>query len=191
MSGPFAWLQANPSVREAVLRDAELDGKALPDALLADPLKLIDLSKAVVIEAVKRDAPEGVVEGLMVPVRRMVRFGSQVDQYGHLTATFSQAQGLRDRSELEPVFEQALATAPDEANKRMLQLGLDVLAKSASLEELVVHADEIVMKPNGGATELSPGAQCAICCGLGCLLCEVACLACCVVGCVACGSSGG
>jgi hypothetical protein len=188
MSGPFAWLTANPSVSEVALAEVELGGKALPDALLADPRKLIDFSKAVVIEAVKRDAPEGVVEGLMVPIRRMVRFGSQIDQYRHVTTTLSQAQGLRDRWELEPVLGQALASAPDDANRRMLQRALDVLTRSESADELMVKADEILMRPDGGATELSPGGQCLLCCGLGCLACKGGCLVCCIVACITCGS---
>jgi hypothetical protein len=188
MSGPFAWLMANPSVRDAALNEVELGGKALPDALLANPLTLIDFSKAVVIEAVRRDAPEGVVEGLMVPIRRMVGFGSQIEQYRHVTTTLSQAQGLRDRAEFEPVFARALTTAPDDANRRKIQAMLDVLEKSESVEELVAKADEIVMKPGGGTTELSPGAQCAVCCGLGCLACKGGCLVCCIVACIACGS---
>jgi hypothetical protein len=188
MSGPFAWLQANPSVGEAALAEVELGDKPLPDALLADPLKLLELSKAIAIEAVKRDAPEGVVEGLMVPIRRMVRFGSQIDQYRHVSTTLSQAQGLRDRWELEPVFTQALASAPDDANKQALQRVLDLLARSESVDELVVRADEIITKTNGGPTELSPGGQCVLCCGLGCLLCKGGCLVCCIVACIACGS---
>ncbi len=189
MSGPFGWLQANPSVSEAAVAEVAWDGKALPDALLADPLKLLDFGKAVVIEAVRRDAPEGVVEGLMVPVHRMARFRSQIDRYRHVTTTLSQAQGLRDSWELEPVLTQALATAPDDANRQLLQRALDVIARSASVDELVSNADDIVLKPNGGPTELSPGGtQCAICCGLGCLACKGGCLVCCIVACIACGS---
>ena len=188
MSGPYAWLQENPSVRDAVLAEADLGGKALPDALLADPLKLLDLAKAVVIEAVRRDAPDGVVEGLMLPVRRLRQFGSQIDRYEHVTKTLSKAQGLRDRWELEPVFAEALRSAPDEANGQAIQRMLDVLERSESVDEMVVMADDIFMGPDGGGTELSPGGQCALCCGLACLLCELGCLACCVVGCVACGS---
>lgn len=188
MSGPYAWLQENPSVRDTVLAEADLGGKALPDALLADPLKLLELGKAVVIEAVRRDAPEGVVEGLMVPVRRLRRFGSQIDRYAHVTTTLSEAQGLRDKWEFEPVLAEALRSAPDEANEQAIQRMLDVLDRPDSVDGLVVMADDIILGPDGGATELSPGGQCALCCGLACLLCELGCLACCVVGCVACGS---
>lgn len=188
MIGPFAWLQANPSATEAALAEVQLDGKPLPDALLADPLKLLDFGKATVIEAVRRDAPDGVVEALMRSVRRMTRFRDQLDQYQHVITTLAQAQGLRDRWELEPVLTQALASAPDEANRQLLQRALDVVARSGSADVVVAQADDIILGPDGGTTELSPGTQCAICCGLGCLACKGGCLVCCIVACITCGS---
>jgi hypothetical protein len=47
----FAWMQENQQVRDAVLGGARVEGKALPDAVVTDPAMLLELAKAVAIEA--------------------------------------------------------------------------------------------------------------------------------------------
>jgi hypothetical protein len=189
MQSPLVWLEENPSVRERALSEVDLGGKPLPDALLADPTRLVAITKAIVIEAVRRDAPEGVVEGLIGPLRRMARGAAEIDRYRHITDALGQAQGLRDRSELEPVLDRALSTAPDEPNRRKLEMMLDVLRRSDDPEALRISADEMILKPNGGSgtsTELSP-VGCLTCCGTTCAAClPFACFTCCVVGCLVC-----
>jgi hypothetical protein len=189
MGVAVAWLEENPSVREFVLHEVDLDGKPLPDALLADPRRLVEIVKGVVIEAVRRDAPQGVVEELMVPVRRMARTAAEIERYRHITDALSEAQGLRDRYEFEPVLEKALATAPDDANRQKLQLMLDALKRADNPAELQAAADDVFLGPDEGsgtATEFSP-VECLVCCSTACVMCLPAgCLVCCPVGCLLC-----
>lgn len=183
MQNAILWVEENQSLRESALSGVELGGKALPDAIASDPALLVDICKAFVIEAVRQDAPEGVVEELIVPVRRMAATARDLDQYRYTTRVLSQMQGMRDRSELEPILEKALVDAPDDANKYKLEKMLNVLRGAPRVEDLraaaILASDDITL-------EAGFGPDCVPCCFLGCIICLEFCPICCVVGCFVC-----
>ncbi|MCX4718729.1 hypothetical protein [Streptomyces virginiae] len=151
--------------------------KAVPDAIVTDRWFLPNYMKALVIEAVKRDAPEGVVEDLMPDLRRMARKAERMDDYG--VEVLARLEGLRDEDEIVPVLERARDEAPDEVRRVRIQRVLDRIRKpSLSLEELIDLSDEqleeILEDP------------CAHCCIYGCSLCLVTCLICCAGTCYCC-----
>lgn len=177
-----SWLRDNPSVRDDVMErfqaDARLQKDALPDAVVADPALLMDLTKEILCEAVRRDAPEGVAEELLVAVRRLAAGVRDLSQY--LRSVLKDLRGLRDRSELEPVLRNALDRGSD-ADRTKLQAMIEVVEKS----ELVTRGDEVLLADRSG---FSPE-HCAACCGIGCAECiNGPCLLCCAVGCVLCGT---
>jgi hypothetical protein len=145
--------------------------------MAADPALLVDLTKELVCEAVRRDAPEGVPEELLVQVRRMAAGVARISPY--IRDVLKDLRGLRDASELEPKLRDALDAASDADRPTILGM-IDVARES----DAAARADEIVLTERAG---LSP-VHCVACCVLGCTFCFELCPVCCVVGCVACGS---
>lgn len=180
------WLETDPSAREHAQGQVDLGGKAVPDAVLDDPARLVELTKALAVEAIRRDAPEGVVEELLPAIRRMSRGVRALDRDGHIAEALRGAQGLRDRSELEPVLERAMETAPDAATRGRLALAIEAMKRADG----TFAADEAILGPDetttGGGSELSP-TGCLICCPSGCVACgPLGCIPCCVVSCLVC-----
>ncbi len=175
-----SWLRENRGLRDDILAtfrsDSRLEADALPDAMAADPALLVDLSKELVCEAVRRDAPEGVAEELLVAVRRMTAGARGLSPY--VRTVLNDLRGLRDRSELEPVLRNALDGAAD-ADRTKIEGMIDVVQKS----DAVVAADEVILPEKPGFSPV----DCVACCVLGCTFCFEACPICCAVGCVVCG----
>jgi len=177
MRNALSWLEENPAVREKVVADSQQSGQALPDLVAGDPSVIVGLAKAIVVEAVLQDAPAGVVEELIAPVRQMAANARNLDRYQYAIGVLSSLQGLRDRSELEPVLADALGDAPDDANRAKIQDMLELVSGSdATIAEARVLPD--------GTTELSP--HCVPCCFIGCTVCLEACILCCAAGCLLC-----
>ncbi|MGY0234444.1 hypothetical protein [Longispora urticae] len=182
MEAARSWIRDNPAVRDDILArfrgDARLAKDALPDALVTNPDLFVDLSKEFVHEAVRRDAPAGVAEELLVAVRRATAGTRALSPY--MRTVLQSLRGLRDPAELEPVFRNALADATD-ADRGKLEGALELVRKYAA-------ADGDFFDPTleTEAPEFSP-VDCVACCALGCALCLELCAVCCVAGCIYCG----
>jgi hypothetical protein len=179
MEAARLWLQDNLGTRDDIVQrfqaDPRMDGAALPDAVLADPTLLVDLTKQLVCEAVQ-NAPEGVAEELLAALRRMAAGVENLSPY--IRQIFTDLQGLRDSSELEPVIRAALDTA-DETDRTKLERMIEVIERS-----------EAMAAGNEGILTEAPGfspVDCVACCVLGCTFCFELCPVCCAVGCVVCG----
>jgi hypothetical protein len=180
METALSWLRHNPSVRDDVVEsfqsDSRLQEDALPDAVAADPTLLVDIAKGLVCEAVRRDAPEGVPEELLVAVRRMAAGESRVSPY--MRTVLKNLRGLREPSELEPVLRNALAEASDE-DRPKLESMIDLVKNP----DIVATADAKTLPSRPGFSPV----DCVACCSIGCVICTEACPLCCVVGCLYCG----
>jgi hypothetical protein len=179
----IVWLQDNQNLRADVIHsfqsDVRLENEALPDAIAANPTLLSDMAKELVCLAIRQDAPEGVVEDLMVPVRAMTKGAKELSKSVYLTQVLRSLHGLRDAYELEPVLEKALAEATDDLDRSKLQSMLETVQKSP-VSDNFSNFDSLLPK----STELSP--SCAPCCFLGCIICLEGCFICCVIGCLVC-----
>jgi hypothetical protein len=183
------WAEENREAKQHALREAGLDGsEPLPDAIAADPAKLVAAAKALAIEAVRRDAPAGVVEELLVPIRRMTATLQQLDRYRFTADVLAGMRGLRDETELEPVLAKALDDAPDEANREKLEHMLGLVRTRVAFE--VLGGIEKVLPPEGTTGEFTTAklepSRCVPCCALGCIVCPEFCPVCCLAGCFLC-----
>ncbi|WP_330294197.1 hypothetical protein [Streptomyces sp. NBC_00503] len=152
--------------------------KAVPDALVTDRWFLPNYMKALAIEAVKRDAPEGVVEDLMLLLRRATRNAKGIDEYG--VEVLARLEGLRDVDEIVPVLERARDEAPDESRRQRIERLLKKARQPGpSREDLRAMSDEQLEE-----TLLSD--NCDSCCLYGCSLCLLECFICCIGTCYCC-----
>ena len=176
-----SWLEDNPDVRESVIAGFESDPRlqtdALPDAILADPKLLVDIAKEFVSEAVRRDAPEGVPEELLVAVRRMTSGERAMSPY--MRSTLQGLRGMRDASEIEPALRRALGDATDD-DRRKLENFIILVKNPKPAAEMDT---KMLLPPDTGFSPV----DCLACCSLGCAICTDACLVCCPIGCVWCG----
>jgi hypothetical protein len=170
------WVDEHPEVRAQALREARLDeGESLPDAIVADPTRLIDAGKALAIEAVRRDAPAEVVDPLLDAVRSMATTAAELDRYQFTLDVLAGMRGLRDESELAPILTRALDDGPDDANRQKLERMLATVRSPMKYED--VRADVKMLAPDGFS---------APCCVLGCIVCTDLCLLCCAAGGILC-----
>jgi hypothetical protein len=175
-----SWLEENPDVRDSVVAgfdsDPRLQADALPDAVLANPKLLIDIAKEFVSEAVRRDAPEGVGEELLVVVRRMTAGERAMSPF--MRTTLQDLRGLRDASEIEAALRRPFDDATDD-DRRKLENFIALVRNPKAAAEM----DAEVLPTE---TRFSPG-DCVACCALGCIICTKACVVCCGIGCIWCG----
>lgn len=155
------WMIDNDEARAAAVAGLGLK-KAVPDALVTDRWFLPDYMKALVIEAVRRDAPDGVAEELMRVQRRMRRNAEEIDDYG--AEVLARLEGLRDADEVVPVLERARDEAPDQLRRDRIERVLERVRQPRNdLEDLLALSDEQL-----GAILADP---CDHCCVYGCGLC--------------------
>ncbi|MGA5453824.1 hypothetical protein ACPCVO_45140 [Streptomyces umbrinus] len=167
------WLIDNEAARKAAVASVDLKGKAVPDALVTDRWFLPKYMKALVIEAVKGDAPEGVVEDLMPALRRMTRGAAGIDAYG--VDVLARLEGLRDEDEIIPVLERARDEAPDEPSRQRVERVIERVRNPLSLENTLAMSDEQL-------DEIQED-TCASCCLHGCASCIMTCVICCAGSC--------
>ncbi|WP_406229253.1 hypothetical protein [Streptomyces anthocyanicus] len=168
----------NEDARKAAIASLGLK-KAVPDALVTDRWFLANYAKALVIEAVKRDAPEGVVEDLMPFLRRMQARVEKIDDWA--AEVLGSLEGLRDADEITPVLERALDEAPDEERKVLIARLLEKLQKPPlGLEEVLALSDE--------QFDVFREDPCESCCIYGCGSCPATCVICCIGSCWCCSS---
>lgn len=170
------WMIDNDEARAAAVAGLGLK-KAVPDALVTDRWFLPDYMKALVIEAVRRDAPDGVAEELMRVQRRMRRNAEEIDDYG--AEVLARLEGLRDADEVVPVLERARDEAPDQLRRDRIERVLERVRQPRNdLEDLLALSDEQL-----GAILADP---CDHCCVYGCGLCPLHCVICCAGTCYCC-----
>jgi hypothetical protein len=143
-SSALGWLRANPEVRAAAAKQLDAYGKALPDAVLEDPARLLPVVKAAIVEAVQHDAPAGVVEELLQVQRVLaIRLRWLADNPG-TARELASLQGLRDHHEIAPALREALGRATDDATR-------------AGLTRLAAAADRAVfLGPDGLESSVVP-----------------------------------
>jgi hypothetical protein len=184
MKKAISWLQDNPTLGEDVRRsfqsDTRLKTDALPDAVAADPTLLSDMAKELVCLSIKQDAPEGVVEELMVPLRAMTSGAKELAKSTYFANVLHSLRGLRSTFELEQALNRALPEAGNDADRSKLRKMIEVVQKSASgtscLEEAMAFSDDAVTLSD----------SCVPCCFIGCVVCTLDCLFCCLIGCLVC-----
>jgi hypothetical protein len=99
----------------------EMSGENLAEAILASPTRLADLGKAIVIEAVRQDAPTGVVEGLIGPVRQSAEGARHLSRVDYIVRTLYGMRGPETRDAIEQALTNTLAGAPDAENRAHLE----------------------------------------------------------------------
>jgi hypothetical protein len=112
LSVALPWLQANPAAREAATKRIEASGKAVPDAVLEDPSRLVDAFKEAIVQAVQADAPLGVLDELMFMTRTLSGRVSRMSPY--VRQELASLQGLRDPGEITSALRESLGRATDE-----------------------------------------------------------------------------
>lgn len=180
---PAVWVRQNADVRESALQSVAEPGVAFPDQVLTNPAVLVDIVKAMIIEAVRRDAPAGVIEGLLPPLREMAAGAKQLGRYSYIRTVMAEMRGLRDMSEIGPRLENAIAAAPDGESRAKLQDMLAAGSRAASNSNLSI------LGPNDATDPFppTPPPGCLTCCVVGCVACTVECPLCCVAACMLCG----
>ncbi|MFF7443841.1 hypothetical protein [Streptomyces sp. NPDC008122] len=172
------WATRNESAQKAAIASLNLRGKALPDAFLTDHWLPAQFLKAYIVEVIKNDAPEGVVEDLLPLYRRMSRGAEEISEY--LVHVMGQLEGLRDEHEIAPVLERARDAAPDTSSREKVERALGKLRNPWTITSLVALSDDEFAK-------LRDDGPCLDCCTGGCIACWPSeCVACCVVNCVIC-----
>lgn len=181
-----SWLSDKPEISEHARQSVNVTDKAFPDAIADDPSRLVEAAKVMAMEAIRLDAPEGVVEALMGPVRRMSEGLKNLHEVDYTVRKLAEMQGLRDRYELESALTAARDEAPDDTNRARL----DAMLKVVPIAEEPVVFDERLSAIGGW--------DCPPCCVVGCLICGVigspggpkvvivGCVLCCIVGCLVC-----
>jgi hypothetical protein len=172
------WVRDRPELAEAGRRAVETNREAFADALVADPKKLVVAARAMVEAAEKAGARKPTVMALNSSVGRLEAGSKRLDRLDYTLKAVSTLTGLRDRFEIEPVLERALADAPDEANRtqlmrmtRRIRGGLRVDLSNPGFAE--------------GDDDDDDGCD-WLCCGFTCVLCLEACIVCCGLACLFC-----
>jgi hypothetical protein len=170
------WMIDNEDARTAAVASLGLK-KAVPDALVTDRWFLPNAMKALVIEAVRRDAPEGVAEELLRVQRLMRRNAERIDEYG--AEVLARLEGLRDEDEIVPVLERARDEAPDRLRRERIERVIErVRRPRRSLEDLLALSDAQLAEVRAD--------PCDHCCIYGCSLCILTCVICCAGTCYCC-----
>jgi hypothetical protein len=179
----LSWLRDNPSISDDARERISVPGKAFPDAVLQDPSRLVGAAKAVAMEAIRLDAPEGVVEGLMTPVRQAAAGVKNLRLADYTVQKLAGMQGLRDQYELEAALAAAREEAPDATNRALLD---------GMIETLPMADRPTVLEEGKGLSD------CAVCCFVYCGICGIifipegpgaivaGCLVCCISACLLC-----
>lgn len=162
-------------VRDAGVRAAEVPELALPDALAADPRRLVAAAEAIVHEARQKGAPSDVTSTLEESLVKMRAGAQNLERYEYTLRTLANMQGLRDRFELEPVLERALADAPDDGNREKLEMMLSVVRRPSGIDLLAL----------GPIGPLSISCDWG-CCAFSCIMCWSGCIICCAAACLLC-----
>jgi len=120
----LAWLVEGSDIGEAAAEAASRPGEAFADAVLADPGRLLDFYRALVLESLAPGTPAGVTEQLIRVVRhvgaRSAESSATRDALLQVTASFA---GLRDRDELVPALHSAADKVTDRPTReRVLEL---------------------------------------------------------------------
>lgn len=180
------WLRANEAARLAACSSVwvHLNGKAPPDAIAADPAILVHFAKALVVEAVARDAPDAAIDELLGMLRRMAAGAKQLHRHRYAASVLKKMQGLRQDDAVVAALDEGLRGAPDEASRRTLAAMLRTMHIRSKIDWATVMDDD--------EDESASRAWCLICCEGACLWCVqpaeplVTCGVCCVGGCLLC-----
>jgi hypothetical protein len=158
LSTAAEWLEANAAVVDTVRQRTAVSGKAMPDAMLEDPTRLLDLVKETLVEAIRGDAPVGVVEDLL-PALRVLSVGARVfDRNSHAATQLAALQGMRSRGELESALQDSAADAPDELSRASIDRLLAALDATPASDDH--FTDPIFLGPDGEPPDgsgVSPG----------------------------------
>ena len=144
-SPALAWLVEHPDVAVAARQAASRPGEAFADAVLADPTRLVDLHRAVVIASLAPGTPPGVTEELTRIFQYVaVRAADPGAARQPLLPVVASLKGLRHRDELVP----ALRSAADEVTdlptrERVLELA-EYVSHEPTLKERGTHGQVVV-----------------------------------------------
>ena len=178
MKNTETWVNSDVFLVDRVLKGSNLDSRPISDLVARDPKALIEAAKALIIEAVKSDAPVGVVEELIDAVRKMQEGAKNLPKFQYASDALA-AVDSSNGAEIASSLESALEKAPDEANRKKLAQMVKVAkqGKRPVSEMMMLSADAEML-------EASP--HCIPCCALGCIVCVDVCPICCVAGCLLC-----
>jgi hypothetical protein len=147
LSTAAAWLRLNPAVGDRVRGRAAVPGRAMPDAMLEDPTRLVDLVKEALVEAIRADAPVGVVEEILPALRILSSGAKGFDRYGYVATQLSALQGLRDRPEIAAALGESAANAPDEMNRASIER-LRSVTNAVSVSDEHVPGPDVILGPD-------------------------------------------
>ena len=182
----LSWLRSAKDALAAARDAAHAPRPTGADWLLDDPSNATRLLKEVTIEAIRRDAPDGVVDGLLIFTRRVSAGAARLKQNTYLSSALASLKGKTEPAEIQEVLERALTTpSPDQTGTEALRAMLAAVVRMRATD-VVFFADELVFKPETG---VDPGTSLAThipCLGVFCALCieggPLGCVACAVIG---------
>jgi hypothetical protein len=170
------WARDRPELAEAGRRAVDTSREAFADALVADPRKLVVAARAMVKAAEEAGAGKPTVRALNRSVERLETGAKRLDRLDYTVKVVSTLTGLRDRFEIEPVLERALAEAPDEANRTQLMRMIRRIRGGLRVD---------LSDPGFAVDDDDDGCD-WVCCGFTCVLCLEACIVCCGLACLFC-----
>jgi len=123
-SPALAWLLEHPEVGVAARQAAGRPGEAFADAVLADPSRLVDLHRAVVVESLASGTPAGATDELIRIFRHVeARAAEPSTARQALLPVVAPLKGLRDRHEIVPALRAAADKVTDlPTRERVLEL---------------------------------------------------------------------
>ena len=151
-SGAVAWLREHPAVGETARKRIDSSDKAVPDAVLENPARLLEMLNESVIQALQSDAPVGVADELLLSLRILSARLERLERDSYLKAELGALQGLRDREEITTALQNSAAKAPDESRaslERMIRV-----ANAVSVSDPLEGVPFIL-----GPDHVSPGPQ--------------------------------
>jgi hypothetical protein len=156
VSSATVWLRGNTAFGERARARIAFPGKALPDALLEDPTRVVDVLKSALVEAIMTDAPVGVAEDLLMSLRLHSTAAERFDRNSPSARALSSLQGLRDRDEISAALDRSAASASDELGSAIERLRRFVDATPAADELMTLAPDESSPDSTGVPIDTGP-----------------------------------
>ena len=150
------------------------------DAVIEDPRRILTAARAVVDGAKREGAPEHVLKALTDATERLEAGTHRLERLDYTLKAVARLRGMRDRFEIEPELERALADAPDDVNRQKISTMLRGIRRPPGHD---------LGFPGGvfGEDDDDDDDGCDwLCCGFTCVLCLEACIVCCGLACLFC-----
>jgi hypothetical protein len=185
------WLRNNEGVRATAVRGLRLRSPSeLPQVLLREPGRMVDLATSVLDQAIASGADTDVVAGFKSLVKAMTAGSRKLKTLAYARGALASLQNATSVENLAEGLAKAMASAPDDANRNKLRGMIKQVGKKQPLVSPEDLLKPLKLKKPGS---LSADDDCdKMCCGFLCFMCgfggggPLGCLFCCFVACLTC-----